>query len=66
VGHVHPFSLVLLWLAVIVLAATVGRRAASALGQPSAPGELGSGIVIGNAGYGLAIPFFPVSARASG
>ena len=47
-GHADPFAPVLLELAVVVLAAAVGRRAAGLVGQPAVLGELVIGVVIGN------------------
>jgi Kef-type K+ transport system membrane component KefB len=55
-GHADPFAPILLELAVVVLAAAVGRRAAGLAGQPAVLGELVIGVVIGNVGYWLGSP----------
>src|SRR5215470_6930500 len=57
-GHADPFAPILLELAVVVLAAAVGRRAAGFVGQPAVLGELVIGVVIGNVGYWLGAPLF--------
>ena len=57
-GHADPFAPILLELAVVVLAAAVGRRAAGLVGQPAVLGELVIGVVIGNIGYWLGAPLF--------
>jgi Kef-type K+ transport system membrane component KefB len=57
-GHADPFAPVLLELAMVVLAAAVGRRAAGLVGQPAVLGELVIGVVIGNVGYWLGAPLF--------
>ena len=57
-GHADPFAPILLELAVVVLAAAVGRRAAGLAGQPAVLGELVIGVVIGNVGYWLGSPLF--------
>jgi Kef-type K+ transport system membrane component KefB len=57
-GHADPFAPVLLELAVVGLAAALGRRAAGLVGQPAVLGELVIGVVIGNAGYWLGAPLF--------
>ncbi len=55
-GHADPFAPILLELAVVVLAAAVGRRAAGLAGQPAVLGELVIGVAIGNVGYWLGSP----------
>src|SRR5712691_8604059 len=55
-GHADPFAPILLELAVVVLAAAVGRRAAGLAGQPAVLGELVIGVAIGNVGYWLGAP----------
>ena len=55
-SHGDPFAPILLELAVIVLAAAVGRRAAGLAGQPAVLGELVIGVVLGNVGYWLGAP----------
>jgi Kef-type K+ transport system membrane component KefB len=57
-GHADPFAPILLELAVVVLAAAVGRRAAGLVGQPAVLGELVIGVAIGNVGYWLGAPLF--------
>jgi Kef-type K+ transport system membrane component KefB len=57
-GHADPFAPILLELAVVVLAAALGRRAAGLVGQPAVLGELCIGAVIGNVGYWLGAPLF--------
>ena len=57
-GHADPFAPILLELAVVVLAAALGRRAAGLVGQPAVLGELVIGVVIGNVGYWLGTPLF--------
>ena len=57
-GHADPFAPILLELAVVVLAAAIGRRAAGLVGQPSVLGELVIGVIIGNVGYWLGAPLF--------
>ena len=57
-GHADPFAPVLLELAMVVLAAAIGRRAAGLVGQPAVLGELVIGVVIGNVGYWLGAPLF--------
>ena len=57
-GHADPFAPILLELAVVVLAAAVGRRAAGLVGQPAVLGELVIGVIIGNVGYWLGSPLF--------
>ncbi len=56
--HADPFAPVLLELAMVVLAAAIGRRAAGLAGQPAVLGELVIGVVIGNVGYWLGAPLF--------
>jgi Kef-type K+ transport system membrane component KefB len=53
--HADPFASILLELAVVVLAAAVGRRLAGLIGQPAVLGELVIGVVIGNIGYWLGV-----------
>ena len=55
-GHADPFAPILLELAIVVLAAAVGRRAAGLVGQPAVLGELVIGVAIGNVGYWLGAP----------
>src|SRR5262249_59900160 len=55
-GHADPFAPFLLELAVVVLAAAVGRRLAGFRGQPAVLGELVIGVIIGNVGYWLQVP----------
>jgi Kef-type K+ transport system membrane component KefB len=55
-GHADPFAPILLELAVVVLAAAIGRRAAGLVGQPAVLGELVIGVIIGNVGYWLGSP----------
>ncbi|HEV2056506.1 MAG TPA: cation:proton antiporter [Methylomirabilota bacterium] len=57
-GHADPFAPILLELAVVVLAAAIGRRAAGLVGQPAVLGELVIGVIIGNVGYWLGAPLF--------
>ncbi len=57
-GHADPFAPVLLELAMVVLAAAIGRRGAGLVGQPAVLGELVIGVVIGNVGYWLGAPLF--------
>jgi Kef-type K+ transport system membrane component KefB len=57
-GHADPFAPILLELAVVVLAAAVGRRAAGLVGQPAVLGELVIGVIVGNVGYWLGSPLF--------
>ena len=57
-GHADPFAPILLELAVVVLAAAIGRRAAGLVGQPAVLGELVIGVIIGNVGYWLGSPLF--------
>ena len=57
-GHADPFAPILLELAVVVLAAALGRRSAGLVGQPAVLGELVIGVVIGNVGYWLGAPLF--------
>lgn len=57
-GHVDPFSYVMLELAILVLLAVLGRWIAQRMNQPSVLGELGIGMLAGNIGYWLGIPFF--------
>ena len=56
--HADPFAPILLELAIVVLAAAIGRRAAGLVGQPAVLGELVIGVVIGNVGYWLGTPLF--------
>ena len=56
--HGDPFSTILLELAVIILAAAFGRWLAGRFEQPSVLGELLIGMIVGNAGYWLGVPFF--------
>src|SRR5262249_56888821 len=55
-GHANPSAPFLLELAVVVLAAAVGRRLARFAGQPAVLGELVIGVIIGNVGYWLRVP----------
>lgn len=57
-GHADPFSTILLELALIMLAAAVGRWAAIRAGQPAVLGELLIGVVVGNVAYALGSPLF--------
>jgi Kef-type K+ transport system membrane component KefB len=57
-GHADPFAPILLELAMVVLAAAIGRRAAGLVGQPAVLGELVIGVIIGNVGYWLGAPLF--------
>lgn len=57
-AHADPFSLILVELALVILAAAIGRWLAGALRKPGVLGELALGVLIGNVGYGLGIPFF--------
>jgi len=57
-GHVDPFSFVMLELAILVLLAVTGRWIAGRINQPPVLGELGIGMIAGNIGYWLGIPFF--------
>ncbi|RCX31742.1 sodium/proton antiporter NhaS3 (CPA2 family) [Thioalbus denitrificans] len=55
-GHGDPFAGILLELALLILAAMVGRWAAGRLGQPSVLGELLIGVLIGNVLYAAGGP----------
>jgi len=57
-GHVDPFSIILLEVAVIIAFAGVGRWVANRFKQPSVLGELLIGVVLGNIGYWFGWPFF--------
>lgn len=57
-GHVDPFSLILIELALVTLAAAAGRWLAGVFGKPGVLGELALGVLIGNLGYWLGVPFF--------
>jgi Kef-type K+ transport system membrane component KefB len=57
-GHTDPFSTVMLELALIMLAAAMGRWAAMRSGQPAVLGELLIGVVIGNIAYAFGSPLF--------
>lgn len=57
-GHVDPFSTIMLELALIMLAAAIGRWAAMSLGQPAVLGELLIGVIVGNIAYALGSPLF--------
>ena len=57
-GHTDPFSTIVLELALIMLAAAIGRRAAIRLGQPAVLGELLIGVAVGNIAYALGSPLF--------
>ncbi len=47
-AHGDPFARVVLWLALILVAAKVGGELASRAGQPAVLGEIVAGIVLGN------------------
>jgi Sodium/hydrogen exchanger family len=47
-GHADPVALVVLWLAIILVAAKLGGELAVRLGQTAVPGELLVGVVLGN------------------
>ena len=53
-----PFSTILLMLALVVILAMAGRWLALRFGQPSVLGELVMGVVLGNVGTALGVPFF--------
>ncbi len=55
-GHSDPFVEILFGLAVLVLAALIGRVLAARLDQPTVLGELVVGVVLGNIGYALREP----------
>lgn len=57
-SHIDPFSLVLIELALVTLAAASGRWLAGLFGKPGVLGELALGVLIGNVGYWLGLPFF--------
>ncbi len=57
-GHHDPFPLILVQLGLLILAAAFGRWAAEVLRKPGVLGELALGVLIGNVGYWLGIPFF--------
>jgi len=57
-GHTDPFTVVLIGLAGLIMAAMLGRWAAARLRQPSVLGELIIGVIIGNLGYWLGRPVF--------
>lgn len=57
-SHIDPFSYVMLELAVLVLLAVVGRWIAGRIHQAPVLGELAIGMVAGNIGCWLGIPFF--------
>ena len=57
-GHVDPFSLVLIELALVVVVAMIGRWLAGLVAQPAVLGELLIGVLVGNVGYWLGRPFF--------
>ena len=70
-AHADPVALVVLWLAIILVAAKLGGDLATRIGQPAVLGEIVVGVVLGNlalAGYtGLAPiaedPFIDMFAR---
>lgn len=55
-GHADPFAGILLELALLILAAMLGRWAAGRLGQPSVLGELLISVLIGNVLYAAGGP----------
>lgn len=57
-NHIDPFSLILVELALVTLAAAAGRWMAGILGKPGVLGELALGVLIGNVGYWMGLPFF--------
>lgn len=57
-GHTDPFSTVMLELALIMLAAAIGRWVAMRSGQPAVLGELVIGVVVGNVAYAMGSPLF--------
>ncbi len=57
-GHTDPFSTIMLELALIMLAAAIGRWGAIKLGQPSVLGELLIGVLVGNIAYAMGSPLF--------
>lgn len=57
-NHIDPFSLVLVELALVTMAAAAGRWLAGTFGKPGVLGELALGVIIGNVGYWLGLPFF--------
>ena len=56
-SHTDPFSGVLLEFAFLLLFAMIGRFLASRFNQASVLGELVLGVIIGNVGYQLGMPF---------
>ncbi len=56
--HEVPFSPILLEMALIIGLAVLGRFLAERFNQSAVLGELFIGVVIGNIGYSLGIPFF--------
>tara|TARA_R110002072_G_scaffold141664_3_gene286941 strand:- start:50875 stop:52398 length:1524 start_codon:yes stop_codon:yes gene_type:complete len=56
-NHVDPFSSVLLEFAFLLIFAMIGRFVASRFNQASVLGELLIGVVVGNFGYQLGLPF---------
>jgi Kef-type K+ transport system membrane component KefB len=57
-GHTEVFTVFLLALGGVVLAAMIGRWLASRFHQPAVLGELLIGVVVGNVGYGLGLGSF--------
>ncbi|MGI9325192.1 MAG: cation:proton antiporter [Pseudomonadales bacterium] len=57
-GHQDPFAFILLELAIVVAVAMAGRSAARSTGQPTVLGELLAGVLLGNLGVWLGLPFF--------
>jgi len=55
-GHVDPFSDILFALAVVIMAAVIGRWAATSLHQASVLGELLMGVLVGNLLYWMGGP----------
>jgi Kef-type K+ transport system membrane component KefB len=47
-GHGDPVASVVLWLAIVLVAAKIGGDLVSRIGQPAVLGELLAGIVLGN------------------
>jgi len=57
-GHYDPFAFILLELTIVIAVAMFGRWAARRANQPTVLGELLGGVIIGNLGVWLGLPFF--------
>lgn len=57
-AHQDPFPLILVQLGLLILAAALGRWLAELFRKPGVLGELALGVLVGNIGYWLGLPFF--------